>query len=477
MRPTSLSSLLLQPLTTQHHQLRTILLAPVIYLLARLCLPTTTLSKEILDVHSTLATFAQRGQTSVEPALSFLSILIPAEGNLELEVLLVGIWVGVAAAVLRSKSATAVFAVILFLGWNVGQGGLSISHGLGDGAICLAMLSGERSYLSEGLLLLGYAFGSNSMEAYVAYLLLLGRRVEGVVKKIPDTKISCVCFPTPESSARIADPTQNTLVYLALCKLFAALFFWPTVFLTIAGLFLPFSEKAGGGNYGLHHLSAPARRDITPFASLTARENNRALFGIVDSKEMYTLYVPSAGFLWSDEMVWAQSMPGREDYAVESSERVFFQDKFVERYPWIVQVKEPPKTRKKKQPKREVVRSGSTVHVKSWIRYVALISNMSMEQLLTSNDSNRYICLIPGERVFSEAGYFDDRPEGEQEGTTSSTSNTQEPKIQRIRVGHVDSHSHFLYSLTNTVQDSPDPLRLGPLLRSIKRQRHSPPPA
>lgn len=97
-------------------------------------------------------------------------------------------------------------------------------------------------------------------------------------------------------------------------------------------------------------------------------------FGVVDSKEMYTLYVPGAGFLWSDEMVWEQSVPDADDYQTEGSDRVFFQDKFGERYPWIVEVKNAPE-RKKKRSKSGVIRSGSTVQIKSWTRYVGFPQN------------------------------------------------------------------------------------------------------
>lgn len=158
--------------------------------------------------------------------------------------------------------------------------------------------------------------------------------------------------------------------------------FWPTLFLLITGHLLAFSEDAAGGNYNLRYLSPEARRSITPFGSITNLPNRQTSFGLVDAKEMYTLYVPGAGFLWSDEMVWAQSGPNSEEYEVEGSERVFFEDRFAERYPWIVEVKSPLERKKKKTKKSRskgaIIRSGSEVQVKSWTRYVSyLFSNLN----------------------------------------------------------------------------------------------------
>ncbi|KAF2165985.1 hypothetical protein M409DRAFT_23712 [Zasmidium cellare ATCC 36951] len=198
-----------------------------------------------------------------------------------------------------------------------------------------------------------------------------------------------------------------------------SLLFWPMLFLLITGYLLPFSEDATGGNHNLHYLSPEARRSITPFGSITNIPNRHTPLGVADSKEMYTLYVPGAGFLWSDEMVWAQSGPCSEEYEVEGSERVFFEDRFAERYPWIVEVKNPLERKKKTKKSRSkvgVIKSGSEVQIKSW----------------TSND---YLCLIPGERVTSEAGYFP-ADEGDVEESTQDTKSGR-TELQRIRVGNL----------------------------------------
>lgn len=160
--------------------------------LAKLCLTSQTFDHDALHAHATLAAFGRRGQMSVEPSLPFLSTLVPAESNAFLEVLLFISWWAIAFAFSKNWWAVTGFAVILMWSWQIGQGGLSISYGLGDAAMVLGLLSGERSLWSEGLVLLGYAFGSTGQEACVAYLVLFERRVAGLMRKIADTNISCV---------------------------------------------------------------------------------------------------------------------------------------------------------------------------------------------------------------------------------------------------------------------------------------------
>lgn len=158
------------------------------------------------------------------------------------------------------------------------------------------------------------------------------------------------------------------------------LLFWPTLSLLITGYLLPFFEDAAGGNYNLDYLFPEARRSITPFGSITTIPSRHTPWGVIDSKEMYTLYIPGAGFLWSDEMVWAQSGPCSEEYEVEGSERVLFADRFAERYPWIVEVDHPLERKNKRKTKKPrskgpVIRSGSEVQIKSWTRYVPFFSS------------------------------------------------------------------------------------------------------
>jgi hypothetical protein len=128
----------------------------------------------------------------------------------------------------------------------------------------------------------------------------------------------------------------------------------------------------------------------------------------------YTFYVPGAGFLWSDDKVWKQSLPEKlwgapnhdgddqgKQWAVDDSYRVFFQDKFNERYPWTVEPVLPLPTHQWR--KQQTLKSGSNVH-------------------LYDPTTAQYLCVIPNERVVTEAGYF-----GE--------GNSEVRRIDRIRVG------------------------------------------
>lgn len=81
--------------------------------------------------------------------------------------------------------------------------------------------------------------------------------------------------------------------------------------MSLGGALLPMSESAAGGDYNLRYLSAAARRSITPLpairpTSTQAVSNVGPRLGLV-----YTLYVPGAEFLWSDSMIWKQSLPVR----------------------------------------------------------------------------------------------------------------------------------------------------------------------
>jgi hypothetical protein len=187
----------------------------------------------------------------------------------------------------------------------------------------------------------------------------------------------------------------------------------PITILLLSGTLLPASESAAGGNYNLRYLSATARRDLTPFPAIQSRSTQAALDFGLRSGTAYTLYVPGAGFLWSDSMIWKQSLPERlqnsadhyddkvdKHWSVEGSHRVFFHDKFVERYPWEVQ-KGPRQTQRSTN--LHGIQSGSTVR-------------------LYDSIAARYLCVVPGERVVSEAGYF-------------SMDDSTKQSVNRFRVG------------------------------------------
>ncbi|CZR69155.1 uncharacterized protein PAC_19055 [Phialocephala subalpina] len=229
--------------------------------------------------------------------------------------------------------------------------------------------------LGDALILSSYALGSNDVDAVAAYILLCAARARIIARKVADCRFSIV-----------------SILFEGVSHLSISFIIWPMSIMLITGALLPMSESAAGGNYNLRYLSADARRDLSPFPVIRPSSPQAGPgFGLRHGTA-YTLYVPGAGFLWSDSMIWNQSLPegvrnstSQHDDAVESrwsvegSYRVFFQDKFIERYPW--EVRSAPG--------------------------------------LSQGRPSRYLCVIPGERVVSEAGYF----------------NMDENEKSRIRVG------------------------------------------
>ncbi|KAF4943411.1 hypothetical protein FGADI_13438 [Fusarium gaditjirri] len=191
----------------------------------------------------------------------------------------------------------------------------------------------------------------------------------------------------------------------------------PLLALLIVGSLIPMSKSAAGGNYNLSYLSASLRTYLTPFPVL----DRLPMLGVTGSGltdlTAYTIYLPRSGFLWSDNMIWQQSLPDQipdsekdhvdEDgkhWSVDGSRRVFFQDKFLARHPWEVQ--KYPRPRQITQWSKRVL-AGDTIRLHDPI-------------------ASQYLCAIPGERVVSEAGYF---------GTNSSTRQD----LDRIRIGTVSN--------------------------------------
>ncbi|KAH7182080.1 hypothetical protein DER46DRAFT_568658 [Fusarium sp. MPI-SDFR-AT-0072] len=162
-----------------------------------------------------------------------------------------------------------------------------------------------------------------------------------MARKVADIRYSPIRLAL-ESSANI------TIAFIV-CPLGAML---------VVGSLIPMSESAAGGNYSLSYLSAPMRRHLTPFPVLDRFPMLGVTgFGFMDSTA-YTMYLPGAGFLWSDGMIWLQALPeemldslndhvdeDEEHWSIEGSHRVFFQDKFLTRYPWEVQKYPRIKTR------------------------------------------------------------------------------------------------------------------------------------
>jgi hypothetical protein len=184
----------------------------------------------------------------------------------------------------------------------------------------------------------------------------------------------------------------------------------------LTGGVLPNSEAAVGGNYNLRYLSPAARARLSPFPSAYDQLGARKLGYTLHAGKMYTLYIPSAGFLWSDDLMWAQEKTNRsgdefnrpystseKSWQYDPSHRAYFEDRFAERLPWTMELTRGLHLR---NVQKTALQTASTVH---------LVDAMAA----------RYLCVINGERIVSEAGYHADG------GSDDST-------IERSRVGSVN---------------------------------------
>lgn len=179
----------------------------------------------------------------------------------------------------------------------------------------------------------------------------------------------------------------------------------------LSGALLPMSESAAGGSYNLRYLSAAARRDLTPFLAIRPSSTRAAPDFDLHHGTAYTLYVPGAGFLWSDSMTWKQSLPGRLRNCTDHY------DDEVEKC-WFIEGSYPSF---KKNSSNTTFRSPKTSTTNTEASHPQTIHSGSTVRLYDSI-ATRYLCVIPGERVVSEAGYF-------------SMDDSIEQTANRIRIG------------------------------------------
>ncbi|KUJ15117.1 uncharacterized protein LY89DRAFT_670626 [Mollisia scopiformis] len=396
-----------------------------------LCHMSSDYDPHLVRLHEVLTNFTTRGQATVE-LFAPLSTIIGSTptGQSFMTIAFDIAWMLVGLAFLRlplqahqiaqvgSKFWTSTFLYISFASvWlstsSRQQNSLSLPNGVADAFLTLAFVATTGwgrlpGYLrvllflglGEALVLTGYALGCNFIDAVVAYFLIFVARVRIIIRKVANVQ----CSPV-------------SIAYAGISNLFISIIVCPIIAIIVIGALLPISESSAGGNYNLRYLSASARRDLTPFP--LARSSAQAGPPFAPHHDTaYTLYVPGAGFLWSDSMVWEQSLPAEispnstEHYvdetgqlwSIEGSHRVFFQDKFIERYLW--EIKQFPQQTRRWRTSQKTIHSGSTVR-------------------LYDSIAARYLCVIPGERVVSEAGYFSMAEDG-----------IKEPKNDRTRVGY-----------------------------------------
>ncbi|KAK7753973.1 hypothetical protein SLS62_004072 [Diatrype stigma] len=116
-------------------------------------------------------------------------------------------------------------------------------------------------------------------------------------------------------------------------------------------------ETSAGGNYNLSFLSPGARRSLSPLASHgTVEAFNQSLQGpfppyALVPYEPFSLYLPRAGFLWTDRREWVEDMgifktteeepivaTGEDDVESPLPQRSFFADPLARRHPWVLEL-------------------------------------------------------------------------------------------------------------------------------------------
>ena len=89
-----------------------------------------------------------------------------------------------------------------------------------------------------------------------------------------------------------------------------------TIFIVSFSVAFPLSEIGAGGNYNLRFLSPQVRRALRPqianyepAAATMINGQKPPVYGLVPANPL-SLYIPQAGFLWSDDFLWDPSIGG-----------------------------------------------------------------------------------------------------------------------------------------------------------------------
>ncbi|KAK4891849.1 hypothetical protein LTR27_009548 [Elasticomyces elasticus] len=110
-----------------------------------------------------------------------------------------------------------------------------------------------------------------------------------------------------------------------------------TCILIVVSLCLGSSEVAYGGNYNLRYLDAESRRSMRPGFDMPRGFSDPGPG--LHSMTPYSLYIPTAGFLWSDDMTWDADSGAFEPVERDSNtgRRAVMKDPVGRFAPWILQ--------------------------------------------------------------------------------------------------------------------------------------------
>lgn len=194
--------------------------------------------------------------------------------------------------------------------------------------MCISARSWKTLRLARGLGMIHLAaamcwlLGGNAAEALCLLALVYSTEMIELIAQLADCTVSA-------SSLALS----WTLIHLRFLLVI------PPVLSAVSGLVFPWSETSSGGNYNLHYLPASIRRDLRQ--GMSSRFAHVPYVGsALHYDTPFTMYLPSAGFLRTDDLVWdpyyqafdsdsntaTRSEDPSHDNSDERLNRVVFQD-------------------------------------------------------------------------------------------------------------------------------------------------------
>jgi hypothetical protein len=187
--------------------------------------------------------------------------------------------------------------------------GVNTSKCIGNGLLVLLMcVCLPRNH--RHLTLLRLIVATTLVESILAVSWLLGSAPSDVL-----FTHACLYFPNLYVLAKDLGDRSKSVSRLAAKA--AVIHTWPVacfplVAMLVTGFVFGWSETSAGGNYNLHYLPTTMRRELRPDVSHmfenptvppTVAPNSSTGYHL-RSRVPFSIYLPSAGFLWSDNLVW-----------------------------------------------------------------------------------------------------------------------------------------------------------------------------
>ncbi|KAI1114870.1 hypothetical protein F5Y14DRAFT_413189 [Nemania sp. NC0429] len=190
--------------------------------------------------------------------------------------------------------------------------GLTTSKCIGNGLLVLVISTFlPRTRSQSAPTLSSLAICITFIESILAVAWLLGSAPSDVLLTHTSLYIHYLCLLFKD----LRDPSKS-VPYIAAKT--AAIHVWSVacfslVSIAVTGFVFSWSEVSAGGNYNLHYLPTSTRRELRPdMTHLFGRSSAVPSTATSNSSTGYylrpgtpfSIYLPSGGFLWSDNLVW-----------------------------------------------------------------------------------------------------------------------------------------------------------------------------